>query len=234
MLYLVGTPIGNLGDISKRAVETLRSAHVVAAEDTRTTGMLLKHLGISAHLKSYHEHNEERSAAELLPHLLRGEDVALVTESGTPCISDPGYRIVRACIEHAIPVVAIPGPVAFISALVVSGLPVHEIHFYGFPPCKEKKRRDFLASLAGLGGTLAFYESPYRVLDLLRDAREVLGDRQGCVCREITKKFEETLRGRLGELAEAVAAKPPRGEFVVLIEGAAGRAAEPEPPESGS
>ena len=219
MLFLVGTPIGNLGDISQRAIEALRSADIVAAEDTRKTGMLLKHLGITAKLKSYYEHNEERSAEELLPHLLRGEDVALVTNSGTPCISDPGYRIVRKCIEHGVPVASIPGSVAFVSALITSGLPVHEFHFYGFPPKKPGKRRDLLAAIAQLGGTLIFHESPRRVEGLLRDCLEVLGDRRACLAREITKKFEETLRGTISELIEKLSEKPPKGEFVVLIEG---------------
>jgi len=219
LLFLVGTPIGNLGDISQRAVETLRSADIVAAEDTRKTGLLLKRLGVSAKLKSYHQHNEERSAQQLLPRLLRGEDVALVTNSGTPCISDPGYRIVRKCIEHDIPVVSVPGPVAFISALVTSGLPVHEFHFYGFPPKKTKRRRDLLAGMAQLTGTLIFYESPNRVLPLLRDCLEVLGDRRACLSREITKKFEETLRGTVSQLVEKLSERPPKGEIVVLIEG---------------
>ena len=219
MLYLVGTPIGNLGDISQRAVDTLRSAHIVAAEDTRKTGQLLKHLGISARLQSYYEHNEERSAAQLLPHLLAGEDVALVTNAGMPCVSDPGYRIVQKCIEHGIAVQAIPGPVAFIAALVVSGLPVHEFHFYGFPPRKPGKRRSLLSNAAGLPGTLVFYESPQRVVKLLADCLEVLGDRPACVCREITKKFEETLRGSVSELIAELEANPRKGEFVVLVRG---------------
>ena len=219
MLFLVGTPIGNLSDISQRAIDALRSADIVAAEDTRKTGMLLKHLGISAKLKSYYEHNEERSAEELLPHLLRGEDVALVTNSGTPCISDPGYRIVRKCIEHDVPVVSIPGPVAFVPALITSGLPVHEFHFYGFPPKKPGRRRDLLAAITQLRGTLIFYESPRRVEGFLRDCLEVLGDRRACLAREITKKFEETLRGTTSELIEKLAEKPPKGEFVVLVEG---------------
>jgi len=219
LLFLVGTPIGNLGDISQRAVETLRSARIIAAEDTRKTGLLLKHLGITARLKSYYEHNEERSADELLPHLLRGEDVALVTNSGTPCISDPGYRIVQKCIEHGVPVVSIPGPAAFVSALITSGLPVHEFHFYGFPPKKPGKRRDLLAAIAPLAGTLIFYESPHRVAALLRDCLEVLGNRRACLSREITKKFEETLRGTISEVIEELSGKPPKGEFVVLVEG---------------
>lgn len=219
MLFLVATPIGNRSDISQRAVETLRSADIVAAEDTRKTGLLLKHLGISAKLKSYYEHNEERSAQDLLPHLLRGENVALVTNSGTPCISDPGYRIVQKCIEHDVPVVSIPGPAAFVSALIVSGLPVHEFHFYGFPPKKTGKRRDLLARIAQLEGTLIFYESPFRVEGFLRDCLEVLGDRRACLAREITKKFEETLRGTISELIAKQSDKPGKGEFVVLVEG---------------
>jgi 16S rRNA (cytidine1402-2'-O)-methyltransferase len=219
LLFLVATPIGNRSDISERAIETLRSADIVAAEDTRKTGLLLKHLGIRAKLKSYYEHNEERSAQELLPHLLRGENVALVTNSGTPCISDPGYRIVQKCIEHDVPIVSIPGPVAFVSALIASGLPVHEFHFYGFPPKKPGKRRTMLACIAQLEGALIFYESPFRVEGLLRDCLEVLGNRRACLAREITKKFEETLRGTIADLIEKLSEEPPKGEFVVLVEG---------------
>ncbi len=219
MLFLVGTPIGNLGDVSQRAIETLRSVDVVAAEDTRKTGLLLKHLGISAKLKSYYEHNEEQSAQELLRHLLRGNSVALVTNSGTPCISDPGFRIVQKCIEHDIAVVSIPGPAAFVSALVVSGLPVHEFHFYGFAPKKAGKRRELLSRIAGLPGTLIFYESPNRVEKFFRDCLDTLGDRRACLAREITKKFEETLRGTISQLIEKLAERKPKGEFVVLIEG---------------
>jgi len=219
MLYLVGTPIGNLGDISQRAKDILRSADIVAAEDTRKTGLLLKHFDISARLKSYHEHNEERSAGELLPHLLAGENVALVTNAGTPCISDPGYRIVQMCIENGIAVQAVPGPVAFVAALIVSGLPVHQFHFYGFPPRKQGKRRELLRGAAQLSGTLIFYESPHRVAALLRDCLEVLGDRPACVCREITKKFEETLRGTLSQLIAEFERNPRKGEIVVLVKG---------------
>ncbi|HUS59709.1 MAG TPA: 16S rRNA (cytidine(1402)-2'-O)-methyltransferase [Planctomycetota bacterium] len=219
MLYLVATPIGNLSDISQRAIDTLRAVDLIAAEDTRKTGLLLQHLAISAKMKSYHEHNEERSAEELLPHLLRGEKVALVTDGGTPCISDPGYRIVRKCIEHGIPVVSIPGPAAFVSALVVSGLPTHEFHFFGFPPRKPGQRRNRLAEMASLPGTLIFYESPFRVAALLHDCLETLGDRRACIVREITKMFEETTRGTVSELIAGLSAKHPKGEFVVLIEG---------------
>jgi len=219
MLYLVGTPIGNLGDISERAIQTLRSVDVIAAEDTRRTGTLLKHLNISAKLVSYYEHNEERSAQQLLKHLLEGKTAALVTDSGTPCISDPGYRIVQKCIENDIPVVSIPGPVAFVSALIVSGLPVHEFHYYGFPPKKAGKRREMLAGAATLAGTLVFYESPFRVLSLLKECLETLGDRRACVVREITKKFEETLRGKTSELIAELTANPRKGECVVLFEG---------------
>jgi len=223
MLYLVSTPIGNLADISQRAIETLRTADIIAAEDTRKTGLLLKHLGISAKLQSYYEHNEERSAQELLPHLLAGENVALVTDGGTPCISDPGYRIVQKCIEQGIAVVSIPGPAAFVSALVVSGLPVHEFHFYGFLPRKPGQRTARLAAMAGLGGTLIFYESPFRVVTLLKDSLAVLGDRRACVVREITKKFEETLRGTTSELIAKLEGKEIKGECVVMVEGASSR-----------
>ena len=233
MLYLVATPIGNLSDISQRAIDTLRSADLIAAEDTRRTGLLLQHLGISARLKSYHEHNEERSAEELLPHLLAGERVALVTNGGTPCISDPGYRIVRKCIQHGIEVVAIPGPVAFVNALIVSGLPVHEFHFFGFLPKKPAHRRARLAAMAGLPGTLIFYESPFRVCRLLAEARETLGDRPACVAREITKKFEQTLRGTIGELLAMLEGKALKGECVVLIGGAESGWDAPGPPHLG-
>jgi 16S rRNA (cytidine1402-2'-O)-methyltransferase len=220
MLYLVATPIGNLGDISLRAIETLRSVDFVASEDTRRTGILLKHYGISKPQIAFHEHNEERSAARIIGLLSQGQSVAVVTDAGTPGISDPGFTLVRAALAADLEVTMIPGPAALIMGIVLAGLPVHSFTFRGFAPHKSGPRRRFLGVDAESPHTLVFYESPYRVAAFLQDALQVLGDRQAALLRELTKTHETVLRGQLSELLAAARANPPKGEFVIVIAGA--------------
>ena len=219
MLYLVATPIGNLGDITLRALETLRQVDVVASEDTRKTGLLLKHFEISKPQLSFHEHNEAKAGNKIISLLQEGKSVAVVTDAGTPGISDPGYSIVQRAVAENLPVTMIPGPTALIMALVLSGLPAHAFTFRGFPPRKSGKRQRFLAVDAESPHTLIFYESPYRLKPFLEDALEVYGDRETAVCNELTKLYESVHRGRLSELIAHFAEEEPRGEYVVVIGG---------------
>jgi 16S rRNA (cytidine1402-2'-O)-methyltransferase len=219
MLYLVATPIGNLGDISLRALETLRQVDYVASEDTRKTGLLLKHFEIKKPQISFHEHNEARSGARIIELLQGGQSVALVTNAGTPGISDPGYTLVRRAIEAGIPLTSIPGPAAFVSALILSGLPVHSFTFRGFPPHKGGPRRRFLEADKDSPYTLVFYESPHRLLAFLNDALEVYGDRQAVTANDLTKLFESIERGTLSELISTLEDTQLRGEYTVLIAG---------------
>ena len=219
MLYLVATPIGNLGDITLRALETLRQVDVVASEDTRKTGLLLKHFEISKPQLSFHEHNEAKAGNKIINLLQEGKSVAVVTDAGTPGISDPGYSVVQRAVAENLPVTMIPGPTALIMALVLSGLPAHAFTFRGFPPRKSGKRQRFLAVDAESPHTLIFYESPYRLKPFLEDALEVYGDRETAVCNELTKLYESVHRGRLSELIAHFAAEEPRGEYVVVISG---------------
>lgn len=217
-LYLVATPIGNLGDITFRAVEVLKAADVIACEDTRVTGKLLNLLGISAPLTPYHEHNAERARPLLLDRLRRAELVALVSDAGTPLVSDPGYRLVRACAEEDLPVTVVPGPSAVLTALSLSGLPTDRFLFAGFPPAKSGGRRAFLAELAAVPATLVFFESARRLAASLADMTSVLGDRPAAMARELTKLHEEVRRGPLAELAgHYAAAGPPKGEVVIVV-----------------
>jgi 16S rRNA (cytidine1402-2'-O)-methyltransferase len=220
MLYLVATPIGNLGDITLRALETLRAVDVVASEDTRKTGLLLHHFAIKKPQIAFHEHNEQQAGAQIEALLLEGKSVALVTNAGTPGISDPGFTLVRRAIRAGISVTALPGPTGLIAALVLSGLPVHSFTFRGFPPRKPQARRAFLTVDASAPHTLIFYESPYRLAAFLRDAVQVLGDRQAALANDLTKKFESVERGMLSDLAHAIEAKSPKGEYIVVIAGA--------------
>ena len=220
-LYVVATPIGNLGDMAERAVEVLRSVDAIASEDTRRTRKLLAHFGIRTPLVSYHDHNEERVARSLVERLERGQSVALVSDAGTPLVSDPGYRLVAMAVERDVRVSAVPGPCAAVAALSVSGLPPQPFHFLGFLPRRAGARKRRLEELAGLRGTLVFYESPHRVQAALADMSDVLGDRRAVLARELTKVHEEILRGTLATLARAAADSPPRGEIVVLVGGAA-------------
>jgi 16S rRNA (cytidine1402-2'-O)-methyltransferase len=217
-LYLVSTPIGNLEDITYRAVRVLGSVDVIAAEDTRKTGFLLHHLGIRRELVSYHSYNESKRVPELIRRLLHGESVAVVTDAGTPGISDPAFSIIRGALDAGIHVIPIPGPTAFLPALVVSGLPTDRFVFEGFLPVK-KGRRGRLERLSGEKRTMVLYESPHRIDRTLRELLEVLGDRQAALAREITKKFEETTRGTLSEILSHVRVKKPRGELVLVIAG---------------
>jgi 16S rRNA (cytidine1402-2'-O)-methyltransferase len=224
MLYLVATPIGNLGDVTLRALETLRTVDLVASEDTRKTGLLLKHFGINKPQIAFHEHNEDRAGARIMGLLAEGKSVALVTSAGTPGISDPGFTLVRRALDSGVELTMVPGPSALIMALVLSGLPVHAFTFRGFPPRKPGPRRRFLEVDRASPHTLIFYESPYRVEDMLRDAQTVYGDRRAALANELTKMFESVTRGRLSELLAAPLKA--RGEYVVVIEGAGERGAE--------
>ena len=219
MLFLVATPIGNLSDISLRALDTLRRVDYVASEDTRKTGVLLKHFDIKKPQISFHEHNKTRAAKRILGLLQHGKSIALVTNAGTPGISDPGFTLVRAAIEGGLEVTMIPGATAFVMALVLSGLPTHSFTFRGFPPRTSAKRRKFLAADRDSPHTLIYYESPHRLHRFLQDALEVLGDRPAALAKELTKVFESVKRGRLSELL-AQLEEAPKGEYVVVIAGA--------------
>lgn len=226
-LYLVATPIGNLEDLTFRALRTLRECDVVAAEDTRRTSQLLRHFGLHKPLLSYFRFNEARRSGEIVERLRRGERVALVSDAGSPGISDPGERVVRAVLEAGLRVEAVPGPCALVAALTASGLPAGEFHFVGFLPHKSGQRRREIGRLAGVPGTLVLYESPFRVERLLGELAELLPERPVVLARELTKRFEEHLRGRPGDLLAATRNRSWKGEFVVLI----GPAGEPVPVE---
>lgn len=218
-LYLVATPIGNLEDVTRRALRVLAEADVVACEDTRHTRQLLEHFGVRARTVSYHEHNERERAEELAKSIEEGASVALVSDAGTPGINDPGYRLVRACVERGLRVVPVPGPTAFVAALTASGLPTDEFYFGGFLPARTHARRQRLESVRDLSATLVFYETPHRIAQALADAREVLGEREAAVARELTKLHEEVLRGRLSELAARFdEGDSARGEMVLVID----------------
>ncbi len=218
-LYLVATPIGNLEDITQRALRVLGEVDVIACEDTRRTRVLLDHYGIKTRMLSYHEHNERDRAAELGELLEKGASVAVVSDAGTPGISDPGFRVVNAAMERGARVVPVPGPTALVAALVASGLPTDEFFFGGFLPSRAAQRRTRLEQVRGLSTTLVFYESPHRLADALVDAREILGDRAAAVVRELTKIHEEIARGRLSELARRFASEGrARGEIVLIID----------------
>jgi 16S rRNA (cytidine1402-2'-O)-methyltransferase len=217
-LYIVSTPIGNLEDITYRAVRILREVDLIACEDTRTTRRLLDRYDISTRTISYHEHNELERAEELAASLESGQSIALVSDAGTPLLSDPGYRIVRAAVAKGVTVEAIPGPSALLTALVASGLPTDQFHFAGFFPAKESQRVRILESLRDEPATLIFYEAPHRILETLADIEAVLRDREIAVARELTKIHEELLRGTAASIRNTLAARDSiRGEFVVLI-----------------
>lgn len=217
-LYLVATPIGNLADITHRAVQILKDVDLIACEDTRHTHKLLQHYGITTKTVSYHEHNEQQRTIQLIDLLKNGSDVAVVSDAGTPSISDPGFRIVRAAIESDVPVVPVPGPSALISALVAAGLPTDEFFFAGFLPARSNARRARLNELRLVPGTLIFYEAPHRLAVALKDAYEILGEREAVVARELTKLHEEIRRGRLSELTKHYNEQDVRGEIVILID----------------
>jgi 16S rRNA (cytidine1402-2'-O)-methyltransferase len=230
MLFLVATPIGNLGDISLRALDTLRAVDLVVSEDTRKTGNLLKHYQIKKPQLSFHEYNEAKHLPKILALLREGQSVALVTNAGSPAISDPGFTLARAAIEAGLPLTAIPGPTALVTALVLSGLPVHSFTFRGFPPRKSAARRRFFEVDAGSPHTLIFYESPYRLKAFLQDALAVYGDRRAAIANDLTKMFEAVERGTLSELLARYETQETRGEYTVVIAGREeGRASSVEP-----
>jgi len=234
-LYLVGTPIGNLEDLTLRAIRTLQEVDLIAAEDTRQTLKLLSHLGVHKPLVSYHEHNQRTAGPALIERLQNGENVALVTDAGMPAISDPGEDLVRLALEASLPVVPIPGPTAFATALVVSGLATQRFVFEGFLPVKKKERREALERLRLESRTVILYEAPHRLTDTLAELAETLGERPMAVARELTKLHEEVLRGTPAQLLAHFRDHAPRGEFVLVISGAgsnAGAAPEEVTPES--
>jgi 16S rRNA (cytidine1402-2'-O)-methyltransferase len=216
-LYVVATPIGNMGDLSPRAAEILAKVDMVAAEDTRVTGKLLARIDAKNRMVSYREQTEHKLSADLVQRMLAGESVALVSDAGTPTISDPGYRLVHAAAEAGIEVVSIPGPSAVIALLSVSGLPTDRFRFEGFPPSRASARRRLLESLRGAGATVVFYESPHRIVDFLREVADALGDPQVAAGRELTKMYEEVLRGTASSVAAHFDGREPRGEFVVAV-----------------
>jgi 16S rRNA (cytidine1402-2'-O)-methyltransferase len=218
-LYLVATPIGNLGDMTLRAIETLRAVDIIASEDTRKTGMLLKHFDISKPQMSFHEHNEQRAGERIEALLKEGKSVAVVSDAGTPGISDPGFTLVRRAIQENLPVTMIPGPTAFVMALVLSGLPVHSFTFRGFPPRKPTGRRKFFEVDKESPHTLIYYESPYRLEAFLKDALEVFGDREAAIANDLTKKFESVQRGKLSSLLASTTNSTAKGEYIVVIAG---------------
>ena len=219
VLYIVSTPIGNLEDITLRALRTLKEVDLIAAEDTRHTRRLLAHYEIHTPVTSYFEGNQIQKGEKLVARLRAGESVALVSDAGTPTISDPGYRLLIQCIEADIPIVPIPGPSACIAAASVAGLPLHNFVFEGFLSPKSGRRKRQLTDLREEKRTLIFYESPHRVISFLQDVLEVFGNRQVSVARELTKKFEEVFRGKVTEAMEKLQETPPRGEFTIVIGG---------------
>jgi probable S-adenosylmethionine-dependent methyltransferase, YraL family len=220
VLYLVATPIGNLGDITLRALEVLRTADVIAAEDTRRSGILLKHFEIKKPLLSFHEHNEAMRTAQLVERLAVGENIALITDAGMPGFSDPGARLVHECVARNLPFTVIPGPSAILAALLGSGLPIEQFCFRGFLPVKSGQRARELRAAAERQETTVFFESPHRICKTLAAIAEIMPTRQLCVARELTKKFEEFRRGNAGDLLAHYGSRTPKGEFVLVIGGA--------------
>jgi 16S rRNA (cytidine1402-2'-O)-methyltransferase len=218
-IYLVATPIGNLADISLRALETLQQVDVIAAEDTRKTGRLLKHHGIKKPLISFYEHNQERALEQIVGLVRAGQSVACVTTAGTPGIADPGFVVVRRAIEQDLPLTMIPGPTALVMALVLSGLPTHSFTFRGFTPRKAAARRRYYQADRESPYTLVYYESPHRLAASLADAREVFGDRPAALANDLTKLYEAVARGTLSELLASIEAEGARGEYVLVIAG---------------
>jgi 16S rRNA (cytidine1402-2'-O)-methyltransferase len=220
-LYLVATPIGNLDDFSPRGQRVLREVDVIAAEDTRHTGLLLARFGIERPLVSYHDHNKDRRTPEMIERLRAGAAVAIVSDAGSPGISDPAFTLVRAAVEAGLPIVPVPGPSSALCALEVSGLPTDRFAFEGFLPRKSGRKRTRIEELRGDPRTLIFFESPHRLRATLADLLEAMGDRPASVSRELTKKFEETRRGPLSSLVAWALERTPRGEFVIVVGGAA-------------
>lgn len=220
-LFLVATPIGNLKDITLRALEVLKAVDLVACEDTRVSGGLLKHYGITTRMLPYHTHNEAETTETLIGHLVRGARIALISDAGTPLLSDPGARLVRAAIASRLRVTPIPGASALLSGLTISGLPAEQFYYAGFLPSKATARRQALAALQAMPATLVFYEAPHRLLETLADLAQAFGDREAAVARELTKLHEECVRGTLAQLVAHFTATAPRGECVIVLQGAA-------------
>lgn len=219
ILYLVATPIGNLEDITTRAVRILAEVDFIACEDTRTSGVLLKHLDVKKPLVPYHDFNEGKAADRIINRVIAGETGAVICDAGSPGISDPGFVVARTAIGRGVELIPIPGPSAMIAALAVSGLPTDAFTFLGFLPPKSGKRRTLLESLAERRETLIFYESPHKIKRLLGEVKEVLGNRHIALCRELTKKFEEVLRGTVHQVIERIGEKQPKGEITLVVEG---------------
>ena len=219
MLYVVATPIGNLGDITLRALEVLRGVDLVAAEDTRHSGILLKHYKIDKPFVSYHEHNEAMRTAQLIERIAAGENVALITDAGMPGFSDPGVRLIRECIKRELPFTIIPGPSSILTALLGSGFSMDKFCFRGFLPIKSGRRERELRAATEREETTIFFESPYRLTKTLKACIDIMPDRELCVARELTKKFEEFRRGTAAQLHAHYEAHPPKGEIVLLISG---------------
>lgn len=224
-LFLVATPIGNLKDITLRALEVLQAADVIACEDTRTSGGLLKHFGITTKMLPYHMHNEAESIETLIGHLQRGARIALISDAGTPLLSDPGGRLVRAAIAAGVRVTPIPGASALLAGVSIAGLPMEQFYYAGFLPPKTGARQTALKALLTIPSTLVFYEAPHRLLDTLADMHAVLGDREAAVARELTKLHEECVRGNLSNIMQHFTQHAPRGECVIVVHGAAPAAA---------
>ncbi|MFZ4541715.1 MAG: 16S rRNA (cytidine(1402)-2'-O)-methyltransferase [Rickettsiales bacterium] len=224
-LFLVATPIGNLGDITLRALETLKKVDRIACEDTRTSGTLLTHYGIKVPLTPYHTHNEAEATAQLVDSLVAGARIALISDAGTPLLSDPGARLVKAAVAANIRVTPIPGASALLSAITIAGLPAEQFYYAGFLPSKTTARTTALTALATIPATLVFYEAPHRLLETLDAIRTTLGDRESAVARELTKLYEECIRGTITDIITHYEANPPRGECVILIHGAAPKSA---------
>ena len=227
-LYIVSTPIGNREDITLRALRILKEADLIAAEDTRHTGLLLRHFGIQTPLTSYFEGNELRKKEFILSKLKQGHSIALVSDAGTPGISDPGFRLIQTAIENQISIIPIPGPSALIAALSVSGLPTDAFLFKGFLPHKSKKRKDLLKQLEEVRETLVLYESPHRISETLNDIFETLGDREMVLARELTKVYEEVLRGKVSEIKKQIGARNLKGEITLVISGKTRKRADEE------
>jgi 16S rRNA (cytidine1402-2'-O)-methyltransferase len=218
-LFLVPTPIGNLEDMTYRAIRMLKEADIIAAEDTRQTRKICNYFEIDTQVISYHEHNKEMSGGKILELLQEGKTVALVSDAGTPCISDPGYELVKEAVEHQYIVVPLPGANAAITALIASGLPTQHFYFYGFLQRQKKDKKQELEKLRYIQDTMIFYEAPHRLKESLLAIKEILGDRQIAVCRELTKKFEEFIRGSVDEVIEWANSNEARGEFCILVQG---------------
>jgi len=221
-LFVVATPIGNLGDISRRALEVLSSVNVIAAEDTRHTGKLLSEFSISSKLVALHDHNEDRSTASIIKMMEDGKSIAIVSDAGTPLISDPGYHLVNQCLSRGFDVVAVPGPSSVTAALSIAGMPTNRFSFEGFVPAKNVARKEFLSNLKFETRTQVFFESPHRINETLRSMKEIMGSkREISLCRELTKAFEQVVLGTVGEISERVASGdiPSRGEFVLVLRG---------------